>query len=122
MDFYIGASYNSSGCMDGATNVTDENSEVIPANGVHIKQSKIGDIPCSKLDKHGKHINYTLKSTELSLETTIHLLFSRPIMLWSTIGWREGTGIGVGGLRIKLVIASSLTFEFLPIQVVSAGL
>ena len=59
MDFYIGASYNSSGCMDGATNVTDENSEVIPVNGVHIKQSKIGDIPCSKLDKHGKHVNYT---------------------------------------------------------------
>ena len=56
---YIGASYNSSGCMDGATNVTDENSEVIPANGVHIKQSKIGDIWCSKLDKHGKHVNYT---------------------------------------------------------------
>jgi hypothetical protein len=33
---------------------------VIPANGVCIKQDKIGDIPCSKLDKFGNHVNYTL--------------------------------------------------------------
>jgi hypothetical protein len=49
--FDTGPSCNSSGCMDGAINIRDDNSEVIPANGVCIKQDKIGDIPCSKLDK-----------------------------------------------------------------------
>jgi hypothetical protein len=56
---HTGASCNSSGCMDGAVNIRDDNSEVIPANGVCIKQDKIGDIPCSKLDKFGNHVNYT---------------------------------------------------------------
>jgi hypothetical protein len=36
--FDTGASCNSSGCMDGAINIRDDNSEVIPANGVCIKQ------------------------------------------------------------------------------------
>jgi hypothetical protein len=53
------ASCNSSGCMDGATNVKDCNDEVIPANGLVIKQLKVGNIPCAKLDKYGNHVNYT---------------------------------------------------------------
>jgi hypothetical protein len=59
--FDLGASCNSSGCMeDGAINLRDCNSEAIPANGVSIKQDKmIGDIPYSKLDKFGNHVNYT---------------------------------------------------------------
>jgi hypothetical protein len=57
--FDTGASCNSSGCMDGAVNLRECNSEVIPANGVITKQSKVGDIPCSKLDKFGNHVNYT---------------------------------------------------------------
>jgi hypothetical protein len=57
--FDTGASCNSSGCMDGAVNIRECKSEVIPANGVIIKQSKVGDIPCSKLDKFGNHVNYT---------------------------------------------------------------
>jgi hypothetical protein len=49
--FDTGALCNSSGCMDGAINIRDDNSEVIPANEVSsIKQDKIGDIQCSKLD------------------------------------------------------------------------
>jgi hypothetical protein len=57
--FDTGASCNSSGWMDGAVYLRDCKSEVIPANGVIIKQSKVGDIPCSKLDKFGNHVNYT---------------------------------------------------------------
>jgi hypothetical protein len=56
--FDTGASCNSSGCMDGAVNIRDNDSEGIPANGVCIKQDKIGDIPRSKLDKFGNHVNY----------------------------------------------------------------
>jgi hypothetical protein len=43
--FDMGASCNSSGCMDGAINIRDNNSEVIPANKVSFKEDKIGDIP-----------------------------------------------------------------------------
>jgi hypothetical protein len=57
--FDTGASCNSSGSMNGAVNIQDDNSGVIPANGMCIKQDKIGDIPCSKLDKFGNHVNYT---------------------------------------------------------------
>jgi hypothetical protein len=52
--FDTAALCNSSGCMDGAVNIRDNNSEVIPANGICTKQDKIGDIPCSKLDKFVK--------------------------------------------------------------------
>jgi hypothetical protein len=74
--FDTGASCNSSGCMDGAVNIQDNNSEVIPANGVCIKQDKIGDIPCSKLDKFGNHVNYTRLNSVKFGKQNIFNLFS----------------------------------------------
>jgi hypothetical protein len=74
--FNTGGSCNSSGCMDGAVNIRECNSEVIPANGVIIKQSKIGDIPCSKLDKFGNHINYTRINSVKSGKHNTFSLFS----------------------------------------------
>jgi hypothetical protein len=72
--FDTGASCNSSGCMNGAINIQDDNSEVIPANGVSIKQDKIGDILCSKLDKFfGNHANYTqLNSVKFGKQNTFN--------------------------------------------------
>jgi hypothetical protein len=76
--FDTGASYNSSYCMDGAINIQENNSEVIPANGVSIKQDKIGDIPCSKLDKFGTHVNYTrLNSVKFGKHNTFNLFFEK---------------------------------------------
>jgi hypothetical protein len=75
------SSPRSSGCMDGAVNIRDNNSEVIPANGVSIKQDKIGDIPCSKLDKSGNHVDYTrLNSVKFGRQNTFNLFCS-------IIGW-----------------------------------
>ena len=45
--------------MDGAVNLRSCSNEVVPANGVVIKQNLIGDIPCNKLDKYGSHVNCT---------------------------------------------------------------
>jgi hypothetical protein len=72
--FDTGASCNSSGCMDGAIDIQDDNSEVILANGVSIKQDKIGDIPCSKLDKFRNHVKYTwLNSVKFGKHNTFNL-------------------------------------------------
>jgi hypothetical protein len=49
---------------------------VIPANGVCIKQDKIGDIPCSKLDKFGNHVNYTRLNSVKFGKQNIFNLFS----------------------------------------------
>jgi hypothetical protein len=41
---------------------------------VCIKQDKIGDIPCSKLDKFGNHVNYTrLKSVKFGKQNIFNL-------------------------------------------------
>jgi hypothetical protein len=72
--FDTGASCISSGCMDGAVNIRECNSEVIPTNGVIIKQSKVGDIPCSKLDKFGNHVNFTrINSVKFGKHNTFNI-------------------------------------------------
>jgi hypothetical protein len=72
--FDNGASCNSSGCMDWAVNIRECKSEVIPANGIIIKQSKVGGIPCSKLDKFGNHVNYTrINSVKFGKHNTFNL-------------------------------------------------
>jgi hypothetical protein len=79
--FDTGASCNSSRCMYEAVNIRDDNSEVIPANGVSIKQDKIGDIPCSKLDKFGNHVNYTrLNSVKFGKQNTFNLFSANNAM------------------------------------------
>jgi hypothetical protein len=101
--FDTGASCNSSGCMDGAVNIQDDNSEVIPANGVCIKQDKIGDIPCSKLDKFGNHVNNTRLNNVKFGKQNILNLFSANNAICSMTGWRVATAIMGGGLRMRLV-------------------
>jgi hypothetical protein len=79
--FDTGASCNSSRCMDGAVNIRECKSEVIPANGVIIKQSKVGDIPCSKLDKFGNHVNYTrINSVKFGKHNTFNLFSANNAM------------------------------------------
>jgi hypothetical protein len=79
--FNTGAPCNSSGCMDGAVNIRECKSEVIPANGVIIKQSKVGDIPCSKLDKFGNHVNYTrINSVKFGTHNTFNLFSANNAM------------------------------------------
>jgi hypothetical protein len=90
--FDTGASCNSSGCMDGAINIWDNNSEVIPANGVSIKQDKIDDIPCSKLDKFVNHFNYTrLNSVKFGKHNTFNLFSANNAMQhnWMAKGNRD---------------------------------
>jgi hypothetical protein len=90
--FDTGASCNSSGCMDVAVNIRDDNSEVIPANGVCIKQDKIGDIPCSKLDKFGNHVNYTrLNSVKFGKQNIFNLFSANNAMQhnWMASGNRD---------------------------------
>jgi hypothetical protein len=87
--FDTGALCNSSGCMDGAVNIRECNTEVIPANVVTIKQTKIGDIPCSKLDKFGNHVNYTrLNSVKFGEHNTFSLFSANNAMQydWMCIG------------------------------------
>jgi hypothetical protein len=85
--FDTGASYNSSGCMDGAVNIRDDNSKVIPANGMCIKQDKIGDILCSKLDKFGNHVNYTqLNSVKFSKQNVFNLFSANNAMQQNWMG------------------------------------
>jgi hypothetical protein len=67
--------------MDGAVNIRECNSEVIPANGVIIKQSKVVDIPCSKLDKFGNHVNYTrINSVKFGKQNTFNLISANNAM------------------------------------------
>jgi hypothetical protein len=90
--FNTGASCNSSGCMDGAVNIRECKSEVIPANGVIIKQSKMGDIPCSKLDKFGNHVNYTqINSVKFGKHNTFDLFSANNAMQydWMCRGDRD---------------------------------
>jgi hypothetical protein len=90
--FYTGASCNSSGYMDGAVNIRECKSEVIPANGVIIKQSKVGDIPCSKLDKFGNHVNYTrINSVKFGKHNTFNLFSANNAMQydWMCRGDRD---------------------------------
>ena len=106
--FDTGASCNSSGCMDGATNVTDDKSEVIPANGVHIKQSKVGDIPCVKLDKHGKHVNYTcINRVKFGAQNTFNLFSANNAMEhdWMAFGNRDN------GWRIENQAGDCVQFD-----------
>jgi hypothetical protein len=54
---------------------------VIPANGVSIKQDKIGDIPCSKLVKFENHVNYTrLNSVKFGKQNTFNLFSANNAM------------------------------------------
>jgi hypothetical protein len=65
---------------------------VIPANGVTIKQTKIGDIPCSKLDKFGNHVNYTqLNSVKFGGHNTFNLFSANNAMQydWMCRGYRD---------------------------------
>jgi hypothetical protein len=79
--FDTGASCISSGCMDGAVNIRECKSVVIPANGVIINQSKVGDIPCSKLDKFGNHVNYTrINSVKFGKNNTLDLFSANNAM------------------------------------------
>jgi hypothetical protein len=90
--FNTGASCNSSGCMDGAINIRECNTEVISANIVTIKQTKIDDIPCSKLDKFGNHVNYTrLNSVKFGEHNTFDLFSANNAMQydWMCRGDRD---------------------------------
>jgi hypothetical protein len=79
--FDTGASCNSSGYMDGAVNLRDCKSEMIPVNGVIIKQRKVGEIPCSKLDKFGNHVNYTrINSVKFGKHNTFNLFSANNAM------------------------------------------
>jgi hypothetical protein len=65
---------------------------VIPANGVSIKQDKIGDIPCSKLDKFGNHVNYNrLNSVKFGKQNTFNLFSTNNAMQhnWMAKGNRD---------------------------------
>jgi hypothetical protein len=117
--FDKGASYNSSGCMDGAINIRDDNSKVIPANGVSINQDKIGDIPCSKLDKFGNHVNYTrLNSVKFGKHNTFRLFSANNAMQhnWMArgnrdIGWcieNEAGDVVKFDIRISTTITSCI--------------
>jgi hypothetical protein len=62
------------------------------ANGVSIKQDKIGDIPCSKLDKFGNHVNYTrLNSVKFGKQNTFNLFSANNAMQhnWMATGNRD---------------------------------
>jgi hypothetical protein len=78
--------------MEGAVDIRECKSEVIPANGVIIKQSKVGDIPCSKLDKFGNHFNYTrINSVKFGKHNTFNLFSANTAMQydWMCRGDRD---------------------------------
>jgi hypothetical protein len=65
---------------------------VIPANGVSIKQGKIGDILCSKLDKFGNHVIYTqLNSVKFGKQNIFNLFSANNAMQhdWMASGNRD---------------------------------
>jgi hypothetical protein len=68
-------------CANSKTKVVGGIKVLIPANGVCIKQDKIGNIPCSKLDKFGNHVNYTrLNSVKFGTQNTFNLFSANNAM------------------------------------------
>jgi hypothetical protein len=92
------------------------NSEVIPANGVTIKQSTIGDIPCSKLDKYGNHANYTrINSVKFGKHNTFNLFSANNAMQYDWMcrgdcdrGWTiENEAGDVVNFNIRISMSTS---------------
>jgi hypothetical protein len=73
-----------------------------------IKQSKVGDIPCSKLDKFGNHVNYTrINSVKFGKHNTFNLFSANNAMQydWMCRGDRDR------GWTIKNEVGDVVNFD-----------
>ena len=118
--FDTGATTTSTGNDEGAENVRyQEGVETVASNGAMTKQLKFFDLPVEKLDKHGKHCNYTeLRDVQYSEDNKFNLFAVNKML---DAGWEARGSKEIGWILKKGILRSSLIFVSIHQRVVSGS-